>query len=313
MNRRRHDLQQCDMSLWPMVDLNALSPENKQVFQARYRALTLFAQGVAVRDIMRQTGIHTRQMYRLLERCMSQADDGALWGYRGLLKYLHLEPYHRTKPFPIQKLENDDGLSGAFASLLDRNRVLTDWITLKLRQHAVMLKQVSTEGTFKTRLSGLEKLHAGFLQQCRALGFTHGDYPFNTDRMGIRALSAFVKAELLHRFDDAAHAAGATRLKGMLRAEGSEARAIATRPYQIVEFDGHRLDVRLKIIIRDPLGYEQELEIERIWLLVILDVCTRAVLGYKLVLSREYSRYDVIKTIEQALTPISRATSLWPI
>jgi len=61
--------------------------------------------------------------------------------------------------------------------------------------------------------------------------------------------------------------------------------------------------VRLKIVIRDPLGYEQEFEIERIWLLVIIDVCTRAVLGYHLVLSREYSRYDVIKTIEQALTP----------
>jgi transposase InsO family protein len=77
----------------------------------------------------------------------------------------------------------------------------------------------------------------------------------------------------------------------------------AVRPYQVVEFDGHRLDVRLKIVIRDPLGFEQEFEIERIWLLVIIDVCTRAVLGYHLVLSREYSRYDVIKTIEQALTP----------
>ena len=36
---------------------------------------------------------------------------------------------------------------------------------------------------------------------------------------------------------------------------------------------------------------------------MIIDVCTRAVLGYHLVLSREYSRYDVIKTIERALAP----------
>ena len=45
--------------------------------------------------------------------------------------------------------------------------------------------------------------------------------------------------------------------------------------------------------------------IERLWLLVIL-MYVRAVLGYYLVLSPEYSRYDVIKTIEQALVPHQR-------
>lgn len=42
---------------------------------------------------------------------------------------------------------------------------------------------------------------------------------------------------------------------------------------------------------------------ERVWLLVIIDVCTRAVLGYQIVIARKYSRYDVIKTIENALEP----------
>lgn len=71
----------------------------------------------------------------------------------------------------------------------------------------------------------------------------------------------------------------------------------------MVEFDGHRLDIRLKVVVRDPLGFEHEFEIERVWLLVIIDVCTRMVLGYHLALAREYSRYDVIKTIEKALEP----------
>ena len=51
------------------------------------------------------------------------------------------------------------------------------------------------------------------------------------------------------------------------------------------------------------MGFEHEFEIERVWLLAIIDVCTRAVLGYHLALGREYSRYDVIKTIESALEP----------
>src|SRR6185295_19256639 len=52
--------------------------------------------------------------------------------------------------------------------------------------------------------------------------------------------------------------------------------------------------------------YEQRFEVERAWLLVILDVCTRCVLGYHLCLAAEYGRYDVIKTIENALTPQNR-------
>ena len=77
----------------------------------------------------------------------------------------------------------------------------------------------------------------------------------------------------------------------------------AVRPYQAVEFDGHRLDIRLKVVVRDPLGFAHEFEIERVWLLVIIDVYTRDVLGYHIALAREYSRYDVIKTIEHALEP----------
>lgn len=61
--------------------------------------------------------------------------------------------------------------------------------------------------------------------------------------------------------------------------------------------------MRLKIVVRDPLGLEQQFEIERLWLLVIIDVFSRAVLGYNVCLGREYSRYDVIRTIEAALEP----------
>ncbi|MBK7053095.1 MAG: hypothetical protein IPH54_21845 [Rhodoferax sp.] len=63
------------------------------------------------------------------------------------------------------------------------------------------------------------------------------------------------------------------------------------------------MDLRLKVVVKDPLGFEQQFEIERIWLLVIIDVYSRAVLGYHVSLNREYSRYDVIRTIEAALEP----------
>jgi putative transposase len=46
--------------------------------------------------------------------------------------------------------------------------------------------------------------------------------------------------------------------------------------------------------------------------LALIDVCTRAILGYTLCLRREYSRYDVIRTFEKALTPASMPTLTIP-
>ena len=160
-------------------------------------------------------------------------------------------------------------------------------------------RSARTDNGLKTRLRNLNPLHVEFLKQCRALGLSGTDYPFNTERMGIRSLAVAVRPECLRYFDRGVRLAGAKHIKGMPR----DAATAATAPLEVVEFDGHRLDIRLKVVVRDPLGFEQQFEIERIWLLVIIDVYSRAVLGYHLSLNREYSRYDVIRTIEAALEP----------
>ena len=68
------------------------------------------------------------------------------------------------------------------------------------------------------------------------------------------------------------------RTKGLLRDDGEmSSPAAATRPYQVAEFDGHRLDIWLKVVVSNPQCFEHEFEIERVWLLVIKDVCTRVV------------------------------------
>src|SRR5262249_48241281 len=58
----------------------------------------------------------------------------------------------------------------------------------------------------------------------------------------------------------------------------------APRAFDTVEFDAHKLDVRLKVFLdRDPTGGEQAVEIERAWLLAVIDVATRCILGWRLV------------------------------
>jgi len=284
---------------WPAFDVSALAKDLRQRFTARRQAIELYVANSPVSAIEQQTGVNRRQLYRLLSQCAAVHADGRPYGWRALVPYARVKDYQRLARLQIGA--NGSGAVGAFSVLLQTQPALAQWIKDQVRSKHVSIDQLSTDDGLKVRLRGLKHFHKDFLQQCRGAGLTAADYPFNTERMGIRSLAAAVRTECLNRFERGAALAGATHLKGM----PGEARTApaALKALDVVEFDGHRLDVRLKVVVRDQLGFEQQFEIERIWLLVIIDVHSRAVLGYRVSLNHEYSRYDVIRTIEAALEP----------
>lgn len=303
MSRRKPDFQSLDLTAWPAVAYTELDRvEDRHTFQMHMQAIERYARGECVRDIEQATGVNRRQLYRWLERGLAQHPDGRLYGFRALLKHARIGRYVRVSPVTIRGVRGSRGAVGALSQLFERHPTLAAWLLLQVKQRRVLLQQISTDGRLRTRLRGLQSLHDEFLRQCRMVGLTAADYPFNTAGHAIRSLSQRLKAEMLRGFGTAARSAGASHLKGLPRSDDAE-RPSATRPYQVVEFDGHRLDIRLKVVVRDPLGFEHEFEMERVWLLAIIDVCTRAVLGFHLVLASEFSRYDVIRTIEKALEP----------
>lgn len=302
MTRRKPEFQSIDITAWPTVAHTELDGPARQTFQVRMQAVMRYASGESLTEIEQSTGVNRRQLYRLLERAMLPHPDGRPYGFRALISYARIAEYVRVNPVQVRGTRGSCGAAGALSQLLERYPSLAGWLLLQVRQHRIALEQIHTEGRLRTRLRGLQSLHGEFLRQCRAAGLTAADYPFNTAGHAIRSLSRRLKAEMLRSFGAAAHSAGASHLKGLPRVDDAGTPA-ATRPYQVVEFDGHHLDIRLKVVVRDPLGFEHEFEMERVWLLVIIDVCTRAVLGYQIALASEYSRYDVVKTIENALEP----------
>ncbi|KVU23523.1 DDE-type integrase/transposase/recombinase [Burkholderia ubonensis] len=302
MSRRKPEFQSLDVTTWPTLAWTELDVPRSKRIKLSMQAIECYARGDRVKDIEAATGVNRRQLYRLLERALVPHPDGRIYGFRALVADVRVVDYVRVKPVATHGERGSRGMVGALSQLLERYPKLAGWLLLQIKQHRVKRDQLVASGDLRTRLRGLQALHAAFLQQCREVGLTAADYPFNTAGRAVRSLSARVKTELLRSFGTAARAAGASHLKGLPRSDDAIA-PTASRPYQVVEFDGHRLDIRLKVVVRDPLGFEHEFETERVWLLVIIDVCTRVVLGYHLVLAREYSRYDVIKTIEKALEP----------
>jgi putative transposase len=86
MIRRHNKLQDMDMTLWPQVDINALSPAQRVIFTRRQQAIQLYAAGETIILIERQTGIDRRQLYSLLDRCLTSDVDGSVIGFPALIK-----------------------------------------------------------------------------------------------------------------------------------------------------------------------------------------------------------------------------------
>jgi hypothetical protein len=296
MNRR--NVRELDPSSWPAFDASALRNPQRAIYFARHQAVDLYVASASLATIEASTGVKRAHLYRLLDHCLAPHEDGRVFGWRALVPYTRVTPYQRITM--VRPTADDSGAAGAFDELLQRCPAIAEWITQQVRAKRVSLEQTTTSDGLRVRLRGLKHLHGDFLCQCRKAGLTAADYPFNAQRMGIRSLSKVVRAECLRTFARGARLAGASHLKGM---PGDVSAPAARQAFDVVEFDGHRLDVRPKVVVRDPLGFDQQFEIERLWLLVILDVYSRAVLGYHVSLSREYSRYDVIRTIKAALEP----------
>jgi len=204
MARRRSSFFEIDTKLWSTVDFQAVSPEKRKVLVARCEAIDLYVAGTALRDIEAQTGVSSRQLYWLLDRCMKEAEDGRIYGYRALLKSYRTGSYTRTAQLSKDFVGTRQGYAGAFALLLERYPGLAAWLKIKIEQRAVAITQISTDGRLKSRLRNLCHLHAAFIIQCRKAGITGADYPLNTERMEsfTRAVEIMLKeSELQDRAD----------------------------------------------------------------------------------------------------------------
>ena len=75
------------------------------------------------------------------------------------------------------------------------------------------------------------------------------------------------------------------------------------RPYSVVELDGHKLDLRIRVRYIDSTGVSVDIESERLFVITLIDVCTRVVLGWQLVPAPEYDHRDVLSALQDALRP----------
>lgn len=290
-----------DWSAWPTVDITALEEGDQAGFIARQTAIQLFIDNphMSMASIKRQTGVHPKTLYRMIPRCLAKHPDGGIYGFRAAIRYERLKPTERVKSTDGETASNGAGLAGAFALLLRQHPQLEKFLHREAkRRHAPIDDAREVRRTVK-------RIHKRFLDECRKTGVKPSEYPFNQDLLGLRSLGSYLKRFDLRTFESAARSAGAERVgpAAPSAAENEERAPPATRPFEVIEFDGHKIDLRVTLKEVDPFGFVTLRELTRIWILVLLDVASRAVIGYKLAPSIEYNKDDVAAALQAALVP----------
>lgn len=283
-----------DLKSWPTPDVGALSKEAQKAYLSRKKAVEMCVGGSSNKAIKRSCGIGIKQVTRLIkERCMLAHSDGRIYGFRGLVKSARINSYTRIKPVAVDVFGR--GGSGAMSSLLQLDPEFREKLDRKI-----------LSGVPKDELTEVKRprsvLWQWFTSELRGRGYEmRGDWPFNSKSLGYGALNRYADALIKQRPNLIAREAGGESAVRKLRA-GDGVDRPTYRPFQRVEMDSHKLDGRFCVLIPDGRDGWVPRIIHRLWVTVIIETYSRAVLGYYLSMGREVPKEDILRAIKCALT-----------
>ncbi len=219
--------------------------------------------------------------------------DGRFYGWRAIVKYARISSYNRKKK--VKADIGGRGCAGALRSLLltepDFDQRFTRWIL-----------KFPTQGELGEVKKPIQRIWRWFLQELEKLGYKiRNEWPFTTQSMGYQAVRSYVKRVMESNPRRAAQLVGGKPLADKMKVGDGVDRPVR-RAYQRVEMDAHKLNGRFCILVPHPIGGHAPIIVRRLWVIVIIDVYTRAVLGYHLSRGAEVNKQDVLLAIKSALT-----------
>lgn len=287
------DREGFSVETWPTIDEGALNAEDLAHYQRRKRAVLLYLAGTSHAALYEQTGFNARYInHTIRERCMHPHADGQIYGWRALIPRQHLTKYTRKKKIKADHMGR--GTAGALGNLLLQEPAFAR------RLDKAILKTCADKALGQVR-QPRHALWAWFLKELRGLGYeTKNEWPFTVKNMGYSALLRYSEKVLNANPMKAARIAGGPQLeKKMISGDGVD--RPVENPFDRVEMDAHKLDGRFVVMIPQIDGGWAPRLIHRLWVIVLLDVVSRAVIGYFFSIRIEVNKEDVLAAIKNAL------------
>lgn len=263
---------------WEPIKTEALSDEDRKIYQKRKLAVDLYIDGCSVKSISEQTGFYSSEIIRLVRRCIQECDDGTTVGYIALLK-------------------------GKFT--LPRKNKMEQLFT-----ENIGLREFVEGNYFGDKKYTLEKnmnlvtLHQKFLKECLERGVQDYEFPFTAKDKGYKTLCNYIKSIREKKAEKAIYRESKDSIqKFFSTGTGITYTEKPVTPFQTVQIDGHRIDLLYSVEVIDKDGMVHYMPATRLWLLAVIDVATRVILGYSLSQNENYNQTDVLRALQNSIIP----------
>jgi hypothetical protein len=288
-----------DTGLWDKPREKDLDPKAKEEYRRRKKAVIAYLNGTSFATIKRDHGYTKTEVYRMVRRCLTPQPNGRILGFMALPPGLAIAPYQRKAPVNPELAAQTRGLAGMFMQLMAEQEALYRYV----EKHALRAGS-------KTSAVVAKIIHAEFLKKCAKVRAPN-QYPFMTADKGARALVRFI--ERLREMHYANHAAAGDDEFWEAPLTGQPSGAQQLRPFEETEHDGHNGDFYFVLKIRGRRGEWVYTTPMRLWLLILLDRASRAILGYSYRIgSTNYPAISVMRSFVHALIPWKPMTLTLP-
>lgn len=257
-----------NISNWEPISISQMSEAEKEYCLKKQEIIRLyFSTLIPIKKLCEEYQISSRELYLLIDRCLSLKEDGTIYGYSAIL------PHFRIKKRNVKKFEK----------FLDEHSVLQELIIKKFEKYKYHQK------------TNLKLIHKLLLNYCYKQNISVAEYPLNLSDKGYKALLRYYKSWSKEKDKEKTNQIKGLSLEQLATSVDS--------PLAEVEIDGHRIDAYFITEFQTPSGTWRKAVIERPWVICCIDRSTRCILSYELVLKSGYDSMDLISCLEKALIP----------
>ena len=263
---------------WDDINVDVLSEEARTLYLSRKKAVDLYIDGVSPKKITEETGVLSCEVIRLTHKCTLLDNNQIPVGYSALVPHKHnLKTVGKMQKLFLQYPSLEAFIQGNY---------FND-------------KKYTLEHNMNVRT-----LHVKFIDECIRLGVQNYEYPFTLKDKGYNALVDYIKR------------VETEKQSKTIRREGKDARQrfestgygvsnslTALNPYGIVQIDGHKIDMLYTVEVENEQGEIIRMPATRAWLLAVIDVSTRAIIGYHITPYENYNQSDVLIAIHNSIVP----------
>lgn len=265
-------------SSWKEVSIDSFSAEKKEVYMQRKNAVDLYIDGHPLKVVSEKTGLSGSEILRFIHKCIKVDSNQNQFGYAALI------PRKRNE-----------------AANKKMNALFLEYPTLR---EFVLGNYFGDKKYTLEKNMNIRTLHTKFINECRRLGIQDYEYPFTLKDNGYYNLYLYIKnAETENQTLTIQRQDSNISQKFASTGYGESFGISCLHPYSVVQIDGHKIDMLYTVEVENEQGEIIRMPATRMWLIAIIDVSSRAILGYSISPYENYNQYDVLRAVYNAVAP----------